>query len=103
MRDIKLIAYRNPSRRAIEFYMRERFPNGKVAIAEPVVMTEIESELVEADPFFTIDEDAMQNFLDELWSAGFRPSGVSDVQMTAQGRHLEDMRKIAFMFLEKRE
>ena len=42
----------------------------------------------------------MQHFLDELWSAGFRPSGVSDAQMTAQGRHLEDMRKIAFKFID---
>lgn len=81
--------------------MSEHLHTGKVIVAQPVVMRETENDGYDNPPFITLDDDSMQHFIDSLWNAGFRPSGVSDLQLTAQGRHLEDMRKIAFKFLEQ--
>ena len=99
-KNIKMLAHKNLSRGAVEFYMRQLLPSGRVAIAQPVIMLETENDGYDAEPFITLDYDAMQSCIDDLWNIGFRPSGVSDLQLTAQGRHLEDMRAIAFKFLK---
>ena len=50
------------------------------------------------DPTFRLMGGEAQALADSLWSAGYRPSQgkQSEGVTAAQGRHLEDMRAIAF-------
>jgi hypothetical protein len=51
---------------------------------------------------FTLERTAAQSLFDDLWKAGFRPTNEigSEGQLAALQGHLEDMRKIAFQFLD---
>jgi hypothetical protein len=53
-------------------------------------------------PTFTLDPGACQALMDSLFASGFRPSQAtgSAGQREALEKHLDDMRTIAFMFLE---
>jgi len=101
MNVLNLTVIKNPARMGVEFYLSERNLDGSIAIGEPVKMVVDNNPAVYSPPTFFMDNISLQNFIDELWNSGLRPSGLNDAQLTAQGRHLEDMRKIAFMFLEK--
>lgn len=50
------------------------------------------------DPLIVLDFEDAQRLADELWAAGVRPAqGKQSEGVTgAQGKHLEDMRAIAF-------
>ena len=50
------------------------------------------------EPTITIDHDAAQELMDELWHCGIRPSEGSGSagSLMATEKHLSDMRKIAF-------
>jgi len=99
-RGLRLSVYRNPARRAVEIYMYDydaQVPLG-IKPLETAVLTN--GELVE--PTFFLSEEGAQGLLDELWREGFRPQnyeGTGTIEATR--KHLEDMRKIAFNFIEK--
>lgn len=95
-----LDVFRNPSRRIVEFYITDKGINGKMSIGAPVVMSEIEDASMEQSPTIVMDMESFQNFIDELWKSGFRPSNLSESELSALGKHLEDMRRIAFKFLD---
>ncbi len=71
-----------------------------VAMANPLTLTvKTEEELgCEQEATMRLQPDEAQQFMDELWRVGIRPTeGAGSVgQMAATERHLEDMRKIAF-------
>jgi hypothetical protein len=50
------------------------------------------------EPTLTIRPDEAQQFMDELWRVGIRPTeGAGSVgQMAATEKHLEDMRRLVF-------
>lgn len=66
------------------------------------IATRIEFETVErysyTQPSFRLERHEAQALMDELWSQGLRPTQgkQSEGMFDAQGRHLEDMRTIAF-------
>jgi hypothetical protein len=100
----KLFAQRNPARAGVEFYLiQKNLQTGAVFNSSPVVMSEADDTNFMPSPTFSMTDDECQEFINFLWDNGFRPS-KSDNQgaMDAQGKHLEDMQKIAFMFLEGR-
>jgi len=74
------------------------------AYARPVVFEteDTEDEALIPQPFMVIDRSAAQSLIDELWGCGFRPSdGTGSAgQLKATENHLEDMRRIAFKFVE---
>jgi len=57
-----------------------------------------ETEGMEHPPLMTLSADECQQFMDELWRAGIRPTeGAGSVgQLGAVQRHLEDMRSLVF-------
>lgn len=61
-----------------------------------------ESGLVDAPPTIELSIFEVQNLIDELWKMGVRPSpNLESVKNeNALSIHLDDMRKIAFKFLE---
>lgn len=81
----------------INFYLGEYDEQGRlchveVKRGEPV---DIRSS---ARPTFELSAELAQNVMDDLWSAGIRPTEgrQSEGVTAAQARHLEDMRTVAF-------
>ena len=97
----QIIAWRNPARRAVELYIYQGDGDKSRGIADKFELHQIEpGELV--DPSLTIDEESAAELFQSLWDQGYRPrnyEGASTVETLKY--HMEDMRKIAFMFLEK--
>lgn len=99
MKITRLNLHRSPARGVVEFYLalRER---DETYLAKPVVMEKLDQAAFADEPTFTMSDEDAQAFIDQLWREGYRPTIIeSEGGFTAQGRHLEDMRKIAFMFL----
>lgn len=49
---------------------------------------------LDAEPTLSLNREGAQKLMDDLYDAGLRPS--QERRSEAQGRHLEDMRTIAF-------
>lgn len=94
---IEIHANKVPYDRRIDLY----FIQGNKFISG-VKFSEIEpgSEINKA---VQIDVDTAQSLMNQLYNIGIRPTGIeqSIAALPATKNHLEDMRKIAFMFLEK--
>lgn len=92
----------NPSRRDFEFYAVNIDKHG-IKQAKRIEFESVESGYF-VEPFLEIaysDEGALQSLFDQLWNIGLRPKGYDDQgAVKATKDHLEDMRKIAFKFLE---
>lgn len=71
-----------------------------VAIAQPLILrTLTEEDMGRTQPeTLSITPSDAQQFMDELWRAGIRPTeGAGSVgQLAATERHLEDMRTLVF-------
>jgi hypothetical protein len=80
--------------------IRVRDGQRTVSLAQPLTMrtlNEQDMEIVQPEALRITPEDAQQ-FMDELWRAGIRPTeGAGSVgQLAAVNRHLEDMRTLVF-------
>lgn len=73
-------------------------PTVGVAQDMKLLMSTPENEGTEYPPLMTLSADECQQFMDELWRAGIRPTeGAGSVgQLGAVQRHLEDMRSLVF-------
>lgn len=84
-------------------YIYDRAP-GWLWVAHPLTISNQSSDPGGArrDPTFSLMKDQAQQFIDALWSAGLRPSEGSGSagSLAATERHLADMRKIAFSFIQ---
>jgi hypothetical protein len=51
---------------------------------------------------FFMNKENTQKLMDQLWNAGYRPSGIKnkDIAMGAMDKHIEDLRRIAFKLLK---
>lgn len=71
-----------------------------VALAVPLTLTVLSEEglVAEQEPTMRIRPDEAQQFMDELWRVGIRPTeGAGSVgQLSAVQAHLEDMRTLVF-------
>jgi hypothetical protein len=90
-------AYRNPW---------ENFRVSLVAVtedaaAQPLVMGP-HAPATRVEPFVSLTEEEAQGLMDSLWDAGIRPAGSqgSAGEKTALSKHLEDMRRIAFLHID---
>lgn len=82
-----------------DVFIFSRTHNGR-AVVKDVVFEEVEpGEYI--DKTLSISNTSAQILMDSLWSAGLRPTeGTGSAgSLKATERHLEDMRKIAFMKL----
>jgi hypothetical protein len=100
MRDrIRFFAQRNFRRNGIELRAALEHADGRVSVALPSVFQTFEDAGAEwTPPLLTLEQDAAQSLMDELYSAGVRPTAGqgSAGQLDAVQRHLADMRTLAF-------
>ena len=106
MSTTKVRALRAPWSSGIELQVQSFAPGGKLdAVGTDVTMQTVESQGTANGPTLSIQHDAAQLLMDDLWHAGFRPSEGSGSagSLAATERHLQDMRKIAFDLLGPKE
>lgn len=98
----KIHARREIWNNAIAVYFGQRQPNGEFYAAKPPEFVKLEMGAF-ADPMLKLDQEAAQLLMDELWSAGLRPSeGTGSAgSLAATERHLKDMQAIALGLLRK--
>lgn len=91
----------------ISIYCFERSEQGS-KVAQPLEFR-FEDEGVSFLPIVRLSPDEAQSLMDDLWECGLRPSeGTGSVgamapqfELAATQRHLEDMRKLVFDYLNK--
>ncbi len=86
-----------PWNRAIEFLVRRDGMN-------VAALCYSERDLsAKAEPTFSLEMEAAQTLMDDLWNAGIRPTegAGSAGAMRATERHLEDMRTLVFKVIPK--
>lgn len=90
MNKLRIHAQYEPLQRAISIYIFD----GK-NIGSSITFSEREEGLI-YDPTLRIDAHSAQVLMDELWQCGLRPTAgkQSEGVITAQQRHLDDMRAI---------
>jgi hypothetical protein len=92
---------RVPWRDAVEFYLAQYISPDKVAYGVSVVMESVPQGQAPSGETFTLSEDETQQLFNELWNAGFRPPHYAGSEaIEKQAAHLEDMRRIAFKFID---
>ena len=71
-----------------------------VAVAQPLTFRTLTpaDEGYEQQPAFALHNEQVQQFMDELWRVGFRPTeGTGSAgALAATERHLQDMRTLVF-------
>jgi len=81
-------------------HFTERDGVTKTAVAQPLTMTVLAEDDLgrEVAPLLRLRPDEAQQFMDELWRVGIRPTeGSGSVgQLAAVQAHLEDMRTLVF-------
>lgn len=101
---LRIFARNDPFRSTIGILLRRTWTNadGTTGVAEAnditfSVLSESERWL-ESRPTLEIRREEAQEFMDQLWNCGIRPTeGAGSVgQMAATERHLEDMRRLVF-------
>lgn len=94
---MKIKAARQVYDKRIDLYIHD----GRRTFAQLKFMEVPEGQFVE--PSARIFEEDAQVLMDSLWDCGIRPTegNGSAGAMRATEKHLEDMRKIAFKFIEK--
>jgi hypothetical protein len=92
MNTLKVRAHAAPWNKAVEFLAVD----GN-AVAEPLLMKERDPGQ-RCEPTFSLDYSEAQTLMDDLWQAGLRPTegAGSAGAFAAQGKHLEDMRRLVF-------
>lgn len=83
----------------ISIRMIQRNEGRRIAVAQPIIWKEEDlSPGYEIEPAISFTRETAQQFMDELWSAGIRPTeGAGSVgQLAATQKHLEDMRALVF-------
>ncbi len=93
MNNFNVRAIRAPWGKGIEFLAEK---NG--AVGQPIIMETPINKGISVSPTFSLSMDAAQTLMDDLWHCGLRPTeGTGSAgAFAAQGKHLEDMRKIVF-------
>lgn len=68
------------------------------SVAKPLTLEKIDPQTYTAEPTVSLQREAAQELMDELWRVGIRPSEGSGSagSLAATERHLADMRAIAF-------
>ena len=99
----EVFCQREPWWRKVCFYIKEtKWSPDRIetAVGLPVTMKVLtaEHEGMEYPPAFELADEQAQQFIDELWRVGFRPSEGSGSagSLAATERHLADMRALVF-------
>ena len=98
----EIYAKREPWGRAISVHFGQHRAGGEFYSAKPMEFVKVDIGEISAPTLSLQIEDA-QRLIDELWSAGLRPSeGTGSAgSLAATERHLKDMQAIAMGLLRK--
>lgn len=103
---VEVRCVREPMFRSVRFWIYETHWTPDIikrSYALPLTFTVMkqEDEGSIREPTFSLRDEQAQQFMDELWRVGFRPSegSGSSGSLAATERHLEDMRTIVFKTL----
>ncbi len=93
-----------PQLGGIQFWIAERTMTG-FRYGELILEEEPADGAAWKEPSFYLSREQATILINELWTAGIRPTGIGDQGETVSAlkAHLDDMRKIAFDFLNVRE
>jgi hypothetical protein len=82
-------------------YKRELTPR-KDYVVSSLNLIAIESPGIKVEPIITLSRKVAQQLMDDLWHCGLRPTeGMGSIgEQAATEKHLEDMRKVAFQYLD---
>jgi len=93
----KLSVFRNPASRYTELYIYQLLPDNKISHVESLNLNEV-TDGEQVIPTLLMNDESATELLQSLWDQGYRPKNYQDE--SALKYHLEDMRKIAFKFLD---
>jgi hypothetical protein len=102
MYDNRIRVFKTQLLDAIGVYMTHRTVEDKQVFAKNIEWEERqEAQLI--SPIFYMQIQDAQVLMDDLWAAGMRPTeGTGSAgSLSATQKHLEDMRRIAFRFIEE--
>lgn len=93
-----------PQLGGIQFWVADRTMTG-FRYAKLELEEETADSAVWKEPSFYLSREQATILINELWTAGIRPTSIGDQGETVSAvkAHLEDMRRIAFDFLNVRE
>lgn len=82
----------------VSFWLFKFDDLGKRLAADSITWVETREGMERANPTFDLPMERAQRLMDMLWEAGLRPVAgkQSEGVVSAQSRHLEDMRALAF-------
>lgn len=94
---IEIMARREDWSDGVSVYLRQRTVGHGSLIAQPVTMVPYKPGHSTV-PMMTLKVQEAQQFMDELWQCGLRPSegAGSAGALAATQKHLEDMRTLVF-------
>ena len=102
-RKTEVFCNRDPFWNGVKFWVKQTVwtpDHQRRAFAQPLEFKQLTSEDdgTELPPAFAMQDEQAQQFIDELWRVGFRPSEGSGSagSLAATERHLEDMRALVF-------
>ena len=99
---IEIYPHKNIMWDGIEFYIADK-RGGTLSIATNIEFEEVDRTVAEnRPPVMVLRNEQAQALMDRLWECGLRPSeGTGSAgALAATQKHLEDMRKIAFKYVE---
>lgn len=99
---LRINARKNPWLNKVEILVVDKSARS-MAVATNIVFEKLNEGGI-INPTMTIDGDAAQELMDELWSCGIRPAAGqgSAGQLAATERHLKDMQSLVFDHLIKK-
>lgn len=94
-------AHAAPWDRSVEIAIIKRMPEGRKAYAKSLTMETVGTG-VAIQKAFSLEYEAAQKLMDDLWDAGLRPSEGSGSagSLAATQKHLADLKQIAFHVLK---
>lgn len=94
-------AHAAPWNRCVEIAIIQREPGGRVSCAGPLTMHTLSPGAM-LERSFSLEYEAAQKLMDDLWDTGLRPSEGhgSAGSLAATQKHLADMKQIAYHALK---
>lgn len=87
------------------FAENPRAPRGDIRmLCSALTFTEVAELNTQLPPVVSLNDEAAQRLIDDLWSVGLRPTGIPDgaVALAAKDQHITDLRRMAFDVLAPR-
>ncbi len=102
MMDLEVRCQRAPWNEGVEVVVFDRQGSPRAVSTARVEFSPI-TEGQDVEPTLKLSTSSAQRLMDELWSCGLRPTeGTGSAgSLAATERHLKDMQRVAFAFLDR--